>query len=254
MQPTRFLVYPILLVLLAGCASAPSPEERASLERPARTLEARGEWRAAATAWQQASQTLEGDIALELRLNAADALLQAGDGLGAAQLARALPKSIPAPLNMRRALILADASVQTGDPMDALQRLGPDLKAADAGTLARYRRIRADALEMTDDAIGAVRERSLRDPLLGRAEERYRNRQRIWELLAQLPTAQLEMPLSQPASAHDGWVELAALSRRNALDVDQLDAAIQEWSNRHPGHPAGEQIVPEILELARVAA
>jgi outer membrane PBP1 activator LpoA protein len=217
-------------------------------------LEARGEWRKAATAWQQASQTTEGEVSLGLQLNAADALLNDGDGLGAAQIARALPTSIPPALNLRRALILADASVQAGDPVRALQHLGTQFPATPRAVLARYRRIRADALEMSDDAMGASRERSLRDSALDSNEQRYRNRQRLWTLLSVVSTEQLQAPLALPPSAHDGWVELARIVRQNALDVDQLSRAVNDWSVRYPGHPAGEEIVPEVIEIARTEA
>ena len=255
-MPVRtYLAFSVLLGLLVGCTGPSiSPQQRAVLEQPAKSFEARGEWRKAATAWQQASQSTEGEASLGLQLNAADALLNDGDGIGAAQIARALPASIPPTLNLRRALILADAAVQTGDPIRALQHLGTQFPATPRGLLARYRRIRADALEMSGDAMGASRERSLRDSALDSNEERYRNRQRLWTLLTVVSTQQLQAPLALPPSAHDGWVELARIVRQSSFDVDQLYRAVNDWSVRYPGHPAGEEIVPEVIELARTEA
>lgn len=256
MQLRTPLVFPILLALLAGCAGQSiSPQDRNVLEQPARALEARGEWREAAATWQRSAKTQQGDLAIEFQLNAADALLQAGDGPAATQIVQGVAQSIPPAQSIRRALILADASILDGDPVAALQRVGPGLTTTDRDLLARYRRTRADALEMTGDRIGASRERSLRDPLLVGSEEGYRNRQKIWSLLKKIPfdslRAQLDAPRAQPPTVHEGWMELAAITRRNALDADLLDAAISDWSSRYPGHPAGEQIVPEVIEVAR---
>lgn len=239
-------------VLLAGCAGPSlTPEERAALGGPARSLEARGQWREAALAWQQSAEAAHGDTAFELRLNAADALLQAGDGMGAAAVARALPETMPRDLNLRRALVLADAALLTGDAADALRRLGPGVSSKDRSLLARYHRTRSDALEATGDPLGAARERALRDGLLASPTDAYRNRQDIWSLLAQVPTEVLDAQPLTPPQAESGWVELASLARRHALDPEALDAGVAAWIQRYPGHAAGEQLVPELMERAR---
>ncbi|MFT5447688.1 MAG: outer membrane PBP1 activator LpoA protein [Gammaproteobacteria bacterium] len=252
---TTFTAFSVF-ALLAGCAGPSiSPEERVVLERPARTLEAQGDWQGAATTWLRTSKKLKGAIAAELQLNAADALLQAGDGAGAKRIASALVADDLTPaLRSRHVLIRADAAILSGDPMEALRQVGANPADPSPATVARFRRIRADALEMTGDTMGASRERVLRDRIVRGIEERYRNRQRIWNLLGQASIEQLESPLPPPISEFDGWVELATLTRRNLLDIAQLELAISEWSTRYPGHPAGEEIVPEVLELARVQA
>lgn len=245
-----------VLALLAGCAGQSiSPEQRVVLEQPARTLEARGDWQGAASAWLSTAKTLKGAIADELQLNAAHALLQAGDGAGAQRIASALnADNLTSSLRGRRVLILADAAILGGDPIEALRQVGEKPTDSSPTTVARFRRIRADALQMTGDTMGASRERALRDRIVRGIEERYRNRQLIWDLLGQTPIEQLESPLPPPISDFDGWVELAALTRRNLLDIAQLESAIGEWVKRYPGHPAGEEIVLEVLELARVHA
>lgn len=245
----------VCAVLLAGCGTPSlSPDERAALEGPARGLEARGQWREAALAWQQSADAARGDIALELRLNAADALLRAGDGLGAAALARTLPESLPPALNLRRALVLADASLLTGDPTDALRRLGPGVSSEDRALMARYRRVRSDALEASGDFLGAARERALRDALLASPTDSYRNRQQVWALLAQVPTEILDAQPLTPPQGYSGWLELASIARRNRFDPDALETGVAGWTQRYPGHPAGEQLVPELLERARADA
>jgi outer membrane PBP1 activator LpoA protein len=242
-------------ILLAGCAGPSlTPQERAALEGPARGLEARGQWREAALAWQQSADAASGDIAVELRLNAADALLQAGDGQGGAALARALPESLPPDLNLRRVLVLADASLLGGDAADALRRLGPGVSSEDRALLSRYRRARSDALEASGDLLGAARERALRDALLASPTDAYRNRQDIWSLLTQVPSEVLDAQPLTPPQAESGWIELASLARRHTFEPEALDAGVAAWIQRYPGHAAGEQLVPELLERARADA
>jgi hypothetical protein len=245
----------VCTALLAGCAGPTlSPEERTALEGPARGLEARGEWREAALAWQQSADAARGDTVLELRLNAADALLQAGDGLGAAAVARTLPESLPPDLNLRRVLVLADASLLTGDAGDALRRLGPGVSSENRALMARYRRARSDALEASGDFLGAARERALRDALLPSPTDSYRNRQEIWALLAQVPGEVLDAQPMLAPQADSGWIELASIARRHPFDPAALEAGVAGWNQRYPGHPAGEQLVPELLERARADA
>jgi outer membrane PBP1 activator LpoA protein len=256
MHVSRLLAVALTVALLGACAGPRiSPEQQAALEAPARALEARGAWREAGVAWQQAA-TAQGDglLAPLFRLNAADAFLRAGDGAGAAVVAGDLPAELPPPLGLRRALVLADAALLSGNVTDALRRVGPAVTSTDRGLLARYRRIRSDALALSGDPLGAARERALRDSLLDSAEERYRNHQRTWELLDQVPVEQLQAQPLLPPQVDSGWMELASIARRHALDADALDAAIAEWSARYPGHPAGEQIVPELVERVRADA
>jgi len=249
----RILLVPLACaVLLAGCAApSPSPEQRAALEQPARSLEARGAWREAALAWQQAADAAPGELGADYRLNAADALLEAGDGAAAQAVVAKLPQGLAQRPASRRALVLADAALLEGDAAAALAHAGPGLASDDPALITRYRRIRADALELTGDLLGAARERALRDPLLRSPEARYRNRLELWELLRRVPDERLA---AQPAAApgvEGGWIELARIAREHGLDLAGLEAALEQWNVRHPGHPAGEQIVPQLVETVR---
>ena len=238
--------------LLAGCAGPSlSPQERAALENPARGLEASGQWREAALAWQRSADATHGAAALELRLNAADALLQAGDASGATAIVRTLPESMPSELNLRRVLVLADASLLMGDAADALRRLGPAVSSENRVLLSRYRRTRSDALEAGGDFLGAARERALRDSLLASPTDSYRNRQELWALLARVPSEVLDAYPVLPPQADSGWIELAAIARRSGFEPDTLEAGIGAWTQRYPGHAAGEQLVLELLEGSR---
>ena len=247
------LTLALTTILMAGCGAPKiSPQQRTALEAPARSLEAQGEWRQAALAWQRAADANPGHLGSEFRLNAADALLQEGDGLGAAAVARKLPESLPEALALRRALTLADAALVTNDPVDALSRVGPAVTTTDPMLLARYRRIRADALELTADPLGAARERALRDSVLTDSQAIYSNRQKLWELLGQVPEEILSLQPVTPPQAESGWLELATIARRHQVDAPGLEAAINDWNLLYPGHPAGEQIIPELIEAVRV--
>lgn len=252
----RTLIVLGLSALLAACGTAPpSSQQRASVEGPALALQAQGAFREASIAWQQAAAKAgAGDLALGYRLNAADALISAGDSTGAQGIVDALPASLPPTLAIRRALVGADIALLNGDAATALARVGPAIETEDVGVLQRYRRTRAEALLLSGDALGSARELALLDSAIGAPQAIYDNRQRIWERLGDVPPAQLASLAPAPPDPFSGWVELANLSRSFAIEPDALDAALAQWTLRYPGHPAGEQIVPELMERVRTDA
>ncbi len=247
----QFIIYTIL-ALLSGCAKIPtvSPEQRAQLEQPARQYMARSAWREAALAWQQAANQVTGTLAAQYQLNAASALLKAGDGDGARKLVQGLQGTLPLRVAERQRLILAEADLLSGNAPSALQRLGPALKSRDRVLLQDYHRLRAEALRITGQTLAAIRERSLLESFLPPGPDLYSNRQQIWNALSQVNDAGLQSVELQPPFAFSGWVALARLVRTSAQDVVTLQAAIDEWNQQYPGHPAGEQIIPQLFEQA----
>ena len=84
----RQLILYTIYALLGACKNVPriSPEQRAQLEQPARQFMAQQAWPEAAIAWQQAANQVTGDLATNYRLNAAQAMLNVGDGEGPGKL------------------------------------------------------------------------------------------------------------------------------------------------------------------------
>jgi outer membrane PBP1 activator LpoA protein len=206
-------------------------------------------------AWQQAAATLgTSDTAQAYRLNAADALVKAGDTTAALALVRSLPASLAPDLAVRRTLVAADIALLNGDAAAALALVGPAIQTQDVAVLQRYRRTRAEALLLRGDSLASARELALLDASIRSPQASYDNRQRIWSRLKDVVPATLASFVTAPPEAFSGWVELANLARSFAIEPDALDSAVAQWTVRYPGHPAGEQIVPELLEQVRADA
>ncbi len=248
----RQLIVFAIVALLNACANIPrtSPEQRARLEQVPRQYTAQGAWREAAIAWQKAAGQVTGDLATQYRLNAAQALLAAGDGNSARKIALNLKGSLAPRQNLHRHLILAEADLLSGDAGAALRRLGPSLKTRERDLQASYHRLRSEALLVTGQNLAAIYERSLLDTVLEPGPELYSNRQQLWTATTQLSNEDLLSVELQPLSTFSGWIALARIVRRSAQDVESLQAAVNEWNIRYPAHPAGEQIIPQLLEHA----
>ena len=252
----RQLIVFAMIALLNGCASVPriTPEQRAQLEQPARQFMSQGAWQEAAVAWLQAAKQVSGVLSTHYRLNAAKALLAAGDGDGARKIVQGLAASQPPATAARRRLILAEADLLSGNAALALQRLGPAVESRERNLQADYHRLRSEALRVSGQDMAAVRERSLLDSYLDPGPDRYRNRQKIWDALTAASDAQLQSVEIQPLQIFSGWVALAKVVRASSQDMDTLKTAIEAWNMRFPAHPAGDQIVPQIFEQARAEA
>ncbi len=243
-----------IIALLNACANIPkiSPEQRAALEQPARQFMAQGAWPKAAIAWQQAANQATGTLAADYRLNAAKALLQAGDSAGTRAIIRALKSELSTQAGLRRRLILAEADLLDGRAQASLQRLGPLLATQDRALLAQYHRLRAQALLADNQLLAAIRERAVLESVLEPGPELYSNRQSLWNLLSTVDEAQLESFVLRPLDPFSGWVDLAKRVHRHQGDVTGLQNTINEWNLSYPAHPAGEQIIPQLLEQALV--
>lgn len=72
---------------------------------------------------------------------------------------------------------------------------------------------------------------------------------RIWELLTQLDSLQLQeltqRQSSQPALA--GWLELLHLERQQTIDLPRL----QQWEQRHPQHSARHSLLPLLRDTEK---
>lgn len=116
---------------------------------------------------------------------------------------------------------------------------------------ARYYQTRARAHAMMGQQLVAVRERVQADPYLATDTEHHANNRDIWELLTQVPAAELEQELATAgAGALPGWLELALIAGKSLPNRAKLDIALYDWRQRHGPHAGGEQIIPQLLAAA----
>jgi outer membrane PBP1 activator LpoA protein len=249
--------------LLVGCESVPQRPESGDSEetRVARTHMQTGEYLPAAQEYLRLADSSHGDAALAYRLDAASAFVLAKRTDAAQQILNDIrDQPLTGDLQVRQRLVQAQVALAEQHPEQALTLLGAaPADDAPAELIARYHNVRADAFEATGEHIDSARERVQLELLLTDSAALSENRRKIWETLSQLSPKALEAAHLPPPSTLGGWIELAAIGTAtvtddNSLaDPNSLAQAIALWRHRYPGHPAGENVVPMLMEDSHIA-
>jgi outer membrane PBP1 activator LpoA protein len=243
--------------LLLGCQSVPPRSETGNTEatRVARTHLQAGEYLPAAQEYLRLADASSGDAALSYRLDAASAFVLAKRPEAAVKILDDIRgQQLSRDLQIRKNLVQAQLALAEQQPERALTLLGAK-PADDAPTelTTRYYSVRADALEATGKHIDSARERVQLELLFTDSAVLSENRRRIWESLTQLSPQALEAAHLPPPSTLGGWIELAAIGNSGTTDPNALGQAIALWRHRYPGHPAGENVVPMLVEDSYIA-
>ncbi|WP_189607592.1 penicillin-binding protein activator [Saccharospirillum salsuginis] len=226
----------LMAALLAGCAGQATKTDQAEPVEDAASSEA------------LVTERLDTarDLIEQQRTEEAEVVLSAlqFDRLNTAQ------KTDYAELKAEIALIL-------GDGQEALNWLSGDRAYLFDG-LPMERQIqirfkRAEAHEYAGEYLAASRERIFLAPLLDGDQATY-NHEQIWFDLQLVPEESLRT-LAESESSPDltGWLDLALIARENVEDVRQQVLAIDDWINRHPSHPAAQQLPGDLTLLRQIA-
>lgn len=244
-------------ILVVGCESVPQRSETGDREatRIAHTHMEAGEYLPAAQAYMRLADLSRGDAALAYRLDAASAFVLAKRSDTALQILDDIRgQSLSRSLQIRKNLVHAQLALVEQRPEEALKFL--DAAPADdapSDLTARYHSVRGDALEATGEHIESARERVQLELLLTDSAALNENRRRIWGSLTQLSPQALEAAHIPPPSTLGGWIELAAIGSSTVTDPDTLGQAIALWRYRYPGHPAGDSVVPMLMDDSTIA-
>ena len=217
---------------------------------------------------------------------AAQALLDSGDSLGAAQLYLSAAKTAPEKqrntLRLKAARLLADAQhwdqltpvldgldpagldasqlnhyhllsgqldVARGQPeqaLDALARVSTPEVFDDNGQL--YYQLRAEAYAQAGNPLEAARQLVWLDGLLTDPAETLTNQYRLWEQLSSLSGTSLQtLRTAPPPDALSGWMELVLITREYRGDRDRWSSELDIWRDRYPRHPAENALLPDLL-------
>jgi outer membrane PBP1 activator LpoA protein len=214
-----------------------------------------GDYMPAAQEYLRLAGISQGDAALKYRLEAASSFVLAKRADAARQiLADLRGQQLSRDLQIRRNLVEAQLALVDDRPDEALTLLAAaPSDDAPAELAARYFGVRADALEASDEHIESARQRVQLELLLTDNAALNENRRRIWESLSQLSPQALEVAHIPPPSTLGGWIELAAIGNSTITDPVTLGQAIALWRHRYPGHPAGESVVPMLIDDSHFA-
>ena len=243
--------------LVVGCEGVPqrSGTDDQEVTRVARTHMQAGEYLPAAQEYLRLADVSWGDAALAHRLDAASALVLAKRPDAALEILDDLRgQTLSRDLQIRKSLVQAQLALVEQRPEQALTLLGaPPADDAPLELTTRYYIMLADIFEATGARIESARERVRLELLLTDGAALNENRRRVWDSLTQLSPQALEAAHIPPPSTLGGWIELAAIGNATITDPDTLGQAIALWRRRYPGHPAGDNVVPMLMDDSLIA-
>ncbi|TVQ87609.1 MAG: penicillin-binding protein activator [Chromatiaceae bacterium] len=245
----------LLAVLLAasGCAIDPTRDaDRVLAAVPgeplarAAELARRGEPAAAAELYLELAEAAVPPARQQLELDAARALLQAGQTDEANRVLIAIDKTALTSVQRELVLLLeADVALQRGRAEDAIARLGrvnqrtlpADLRAQYFSTLAAAQRLNKDPLAAAQAL--DQRDRLLRDDPAARLD----NQVSLLFTLSTLGPSGLDGAARETSGRMRGWVELARLVGGFGAASPELDSRYAQWRGRNRMHPAEGSLV-----------
>lgn len=200
-----------------------------------------------------AAKTATGARAALMRLSAGELLLRDQRYEQAVGVLEAL-KDQPLSEEDRRRLYLAlgEGLSAVGRFHDAVAALDlvPRAERMDRDAYRRYLQLKVDALVGDGRPVEAAANRLLLGTQLDRAD-RPANDLAIWQLLKGLNTDTLFQYRGSIQSGQlAGWLDLALLYQRYSRSPDGLPEALSNWQQRHPTHPAVDNLPEELRRAA----
>ena len=238
-----------LAVALSGCSTInPAKDEQRVLATvpsaqlaDARALQESGQPAKAAEAYLQMAEKAQSPAKEQLQLNAAEALLAAGDATGASRLLSGVGRSkLTAAQREQLLLLQAEVALQRGRPSEAIAKLNqvhqaslpPNLKAQYLGT-------EAAAFRLNNEPMRAARSLDELDKLLkDNPKARLDNQVSLLFTLSTLGQTGLRDAARKGGGRMQGWAELAQMFGRYGAPSPKLDAAFRTWRSGHRTHPA----------------
>jgi outer membrane PBP1 activator LpoA protein len=244
----------LCIALLSACGGnipllqgPPKTDDTQALE--AARLEATGDARAAAQAWQVAADAASPPARQEYQLRAVAALLRAKAADQAHSVLEAIDtRRLPTALQQHKQLLEAETALATHQPDTALAVLKSIPEDTPRATQARMRAVRANAYLMNGNALECARERVNLEPLLTDHMAVRDNHRAIWSALNTMTqTALTQLRVQPPPDVLSGWMALAALGKATPPGSDGHAAALAAWQARYPKHPANGGTLNDLL-------
>ena len=245
----RFLLAAtVVTTLLSGCAIDPVRDTQRVLETvpPAALAEARalkksGQPAAAAEAYLTLAEAAAPPARQQLELEAADALLQAGDAETASRTLRALDRTVLTASQREMALLLqAEVALSRGRGQEAMTTLDQVRKGVLPTPLkVKYLGSLAAAYRMSNQPLQAAETLNQLDPLLSEdLAARMDNQVSLLFTLTSMNKASLAEAARSTSGEMRGWVELAQLLAGHSIASPQLNLSVRQWRERYRQHPA----------------
>lgn len=251
--PTASLARPLAaglalsaLLLLGGCAIDPVKDEQRALAGVSSESLAKARGLAqtdpakAAELYQELAKGAMPPARQQLELNAAGALLAAGDADAASRVLTGVDKGRLTGAQREQALLLdAEVALQRGRAPEAITTLGRvNRRALPADLKAQYYGTLAAAYRQSEQPLKAAATLNDLDGVLKDPTARLDNQVSLLFTLSALGKDGLSQAADDSRGRMRGWVELAELFSGAGTASPKLDGEYRKWRTRHIGHPA----------------
>ncbi|APZ42134.1 penicillin-binding protein activator [Acidihalobacter ferrooxydans] len=232
---SRLLAIALFGAVLAACAPVTRPPSTQALAQNALKLITEGKPGTAADNYLHAADAARPPERQNLQMQAARILLDAKRYTRAKNVLDHIdPHGLDSEARARRALLYADLELARHHPQAALQALPTELTALSPTLAAHILGTRAKAATAAGQPLVAARARLDRQPLLT-TRDATSNLRALWQLLTQIPPAQLRLD-QRTAQRQDlrAWLDLALIARTTAPQAAALRQALSAWQARYP--------------------
>ncbi len=229
----------------------PTEQEKTKIAlKQAKSLLKKGDYRSAASIYQQLALTSGSPQREQYQMLAADALLNSDDNVTANAIADSInPMMLPLKDRYKLYLFYGQVELNAGNPGAALNQL--DLipyEQLEPRDRLRYHQQRAAVYSLTGNLPESVRERILIGELLDSRTLIDNNNTAILEALALMPNKTLEQLRTAHAHTLDGWIDLSHQLIHYQFDVNSLKRKVVDWRRKYPTHPADQEFLRIFLE------
>lgn len=252
---THYLIYFITVMMLISCGTVdlkpPTAETQVATEEDQIEQLARvGQYGEAATLAQKRAQDSASPLREEYRIRAAELYISAQNHLIASQVLGLInEQTLAFELLPRKRIAEAQIALHQEQYSEVLARLPATLIDRAPQHNKTILELRAQGLLGINDIHAGLETRIQLSQTDLTPLEDTRNQNQIWELLALANNNQLiswESASQNPTTV--GWITLARTKRATYSNVEQLNYALEQWRQRHPQHPATENLLTSILE------
>ena len=169
------------------------------------------------------------------RLQAIDALIEAGNGTAAKNEADAMNAAeLPPDQRVRLRLLYAQILLSFGEAeqsIDSLAQIQPQQLSTD--NQIKYFQSLSFAYSLTGNLLASAKSRIEIHPLISSAEELEKNQAAILETLSLLPDSTLQ---SNSTGTLAGWMALSSILKK--INQPDFNALVSQWRTTFSGHPA----------------
>lgn len=180
-------------------------------------------------------ETCEKQQQNQQRLQAVDALIEAGNGTAAKNEADAMNAAeLPPGQRVQLRLLYAQILLSFGEAeqsIDSLTQIQPQQLSTD--NQIKYFQSLSFAYSLTGNLLASAKSRIEIHPLISSAEELEKNQAAILETLSLLPDSTLQ---SNSTGALAGWMALSSILKK--INQPDFNALVSQWRTTFPRHPA----------------